>query len=435
LDKGGDDMKTISIILSMALLVCFSIMALGLTAPASAEKRPILIGHVHSVSGAMSMYGKSCTIAGEIAVEEINEAGGVLGRPLKQITRDDKLNPEVGLREAKSLVLDEKVDFLTGTISSAVCQAMSAYCRDIKKIFMVSIAQSSRTTEELGHRYIFRVDTNSYPYHGVPADFAAKKWGVKKLCVSGPDYEWGKVAARDFVEIYKRIVPDAKVVREVWVPLGTTDFTPYISAMLGSGAELLQHSFYGGQDLGFTKQAYMMGLFKKMHVSASCTGDTETWYKVRKGEPYAEGAVATCRYPYWAIKNPRNREFCRKFGERTEIVSNYGAMNQYIIVHTLADIIKEVGAVDTEKIIDALEGRWVKAPFDPPLDKIKIRACDHQAMFPTWVGIIGFGPDLPFPYITQITVAEDPETTYRSCAEIAKIRDKAKKEGLRPWEK
>lgn len=401
----------------------------------SFAQKPILIGHVHSISGPMAMYGKSCQIAGEIAVEEINKVGGVLGRPLKQITRDDKLSPEVGLREAKSLVLDEKVDFLTGTISSAVAQAIAGYCLTEKKLFIINIAQSSRTTEELGHRYVFRFSTNSYPYHGVPAGYAAQKWGAKKICVSGPDYEWGRVAARDFMEIYKKYIPDAVVVREVWVPLGTTDFTPYISTMLGSGAELVQHSFFGGMDLGFTKQAWSMGLFDKMRVSASCSGDPETWYEVKKGDPYPKGAVATCRYPYWALQNPRNKDFVRKFAEKTKIVPNYGAINQYIIIHTLADVIKEVGGVNTEKIIDALRGRVIWAPFDPPLDKIKIRACDQQAMLPTWVGLIDFAPELPFPHVTQITVASDPETTYRSCAEIAKIREEAKKAGLRPWEK
>lgn len=56
-------------------------------------------------------------------------------------------------------------------------------------------------------------------------------------------------------------------------------------------------------------------------------------------------------------------------------------------------------------------------------------------MLPTWVGLIDFAPELPFPHVTQITVASDPETNYRSCAEIAKIREEAKKAGLRPWEK
>lgn len=218
-----------------------------------------------------------------------------------------------------------------------------------KKLFIINIAQSSRTTEELGHRYVFRFSTNSYPYHGVPAGYAAQKWGAKKICVSGPDYEWGRVAARDFMEIYKKYIPDAVVVREVWVPLGTTDFTPYISTMLGSGAELVQHSFFGGMDLGFTKQAWSMGLFDKMRVSASCSGDPETWYEVKKGDPYPKGAVATCRYPYWALKNPRNKDFVRKFAEKTKIVPNYGAINQYIIIHTLADVIKEVGGLIPRK--------------------------------------------------------------------------------------
>jgi branched-chain amino acid transport system substrate-binding protein len=359
----------------------------------------------------------------------------VLGRPLKQITRDDKLNPEVGVREAKSLLLDKKADFLTGTISSSVALALSAYCLKQKKPFIVNIAQSSRITEELGHRYVFRISTNTYPYHGVPAILAAKKWGAKKLCLTGPDYEWGKVAARDFYEIYKKLVPGAKVVGEVYVPLKTTDYTPYVSKMLASGAQLLQHSFYGGLDLAFTRTAYDMGLFDKMKVSASCSGDPESWYKIRKGSPWPKGSVVTCRYPYWTFKNPRNKAFVHKFAQKTKIVPNYGAVNQYIIIHTLADVIKSVGSVDTEKIITALEGRMIPTPFDPPFDKVKIRACDHQAMMPTWVGGIGFTGSLPFPHIINQTAAKKPESTYRSCAVVAKLRAKAKKAGLRPWDK
>jgi branched-chain amino acid transport system substrate-binding protein len=407
----------------------------GLAATALAAKKPIVIGHIHTMSGPIAVYGKSCAIAGEIAVEEINKAGGVLGRPLKQITRDDKLNPEVGVREAKSLLLDRKADFLTGTISSSVAQAISAYCLSQKKPFLINIAQSSRTTEELGNRYVFRISTNSYPYHGVPATLAAKKWGAKKVCLSGPAYEWGKVAARDFFEIYKKLVPGAKVVGEVFVPLKTRDYTPYVSKMLASGAQLLQHSFYGGLDLAFTRAAYGMGLFDKMHVSASCSGDPETWYQIRKGNPYPKGAVVTCRYPYWIFKNPRNQAFVRKFSQRTKIVPNYGAVNQYIVIHTLADVIKAVGSTSTEKIVSALEGRMIQTPFDAPFDKVKIRACDHQAMMPTWVGDIGFTSNLPYPHIIHAAAAKNPESTYRSCAEVARLRAKAKKAGLRPWDK
>src|SRR5512137_2173827 len=129
-------MKRVSFVLVVPVI--FLTMILGFNAPAlSAEKKPILIGHVHSMSGPMSMYGISCDAAGQIAVDEINAAGGVLGRPLKMITRDDKLNPEVGRREARDLVLNQHVDFLTGTISSGVAQAIWAYSREAKKIFII----------------------------------------------------------------------------------------------------------------------------------------------------------------------------------------------------------------------------------------------------------------------------------------------------------
>ena len=90
-------MRRISVVLSMAAIFFF--LAYGSTVSAQ-DKKPIVIGFIHAMSGPMSMYGISSEAGGQIAVDEINAAGGVLGRPLKMITRDDKLNPEVGLREA-----------------------------------------------------------------------------------------------------------------------------------------------------------------------------------------------------------------------------------------------------------------------------------------------------------------------------------------------
>jgi branched-chain amino acid transport system substrate-binding protein len=143
------------------------VMSLGIVVPSQAqEKKPIVVGFIHSMSGAMSMYGISSEAGGKIAIDEINAAGGVLGRPLKMITRDDKLNPEVGLREAKDLLLSEKADFLTGTISSAVALAISNYVKREKKLFIVTISQSSSITEENFNRYVFRIDTNAVPYWG-----------------------------------------------------------------------------------------------------------------------------------------------------------------------------------------------------------------------------------------------------------------------------
>ena len=408
----------------LVALCCFTVLLVANAAPSGASTKPILIGHVHSMSGAMSMYGISCTVAGEIAVEEINAAGGVLGRPLKQITRDDKLNPEVGLREAKNLILQEKVDFLTGTISSAVGQAVSAYAKQAKKIFIINISQSSRTTEELGHRYVFRIDTNAVPYFGYgPALALAKKWADKKIISLGFDYEMGHNGLAMFKEKYLELVPDAKIIDELWPPLNTTDFTPYISKIANSGADaFFLSTIYGGGELAFTKQAWAFGLYDKMHAVQPCAGDVETWGTVKKGDPYPKGALATCRYPFWAIDHPKNKAFVDEHIKRTGFYPSYGAMNQYIIVYALKNAIEKVGKVDTEKIIDTLEGM----ELDTFVGKVPIRKCDHQAMMPTWYGIMDFTDALPFPHITQIE-ALTGESSYHSCEKIEKLRAAHKK--------
>lgn len=413
-------MKTKSIVLTVSVLVCL-IIFLGFGCKKAGN--PIKIGHIHTMSGAMSMYGKSCAIGGEIAVEEINAAGGVLGRPLVQITRDDSLKPDVGLREAKNLIIDEKVDFLTGTISSAVALAISNYVKEAKKIFIVNIAQSSTITEENFHRYIFRIDTNGVPYWGyAPALALAETWKSKKIISLGFDYVMGKNSLRAFKEKYLPLVPGAKIIDELWAPLGTTDFTAYITKIANSGADaFFLACIYGGGELAFTKQAWAHGLYDKMKAIQSCAGDVETWSKVKKGEPYPKGSMATCRYPFWEIDDPKSKEFAKKHYDELGFWPSYGAMNQYFIVYALKDAIEKVGAVDTEKIVDTLEGM----ELDTFVGKVKIRECDHQAMMPTWYGYVDFVPDLPFPVITNIKAIG--EEGYHNCEQIKKLRKLAKK--------
>lgn len=411
-------MKRIGILVSMLLVVSMLAWGFGCAPKVPVAEKPILIGHVHTMSGPMSMYGLSVTTAGEMAVDEINAAGGVLGRPLKQITRDDKLSPEVGRREAKSLVLDAKVDFLTGTISSGVACAIWDYAKETKKIFIINISQSTKITEELWHRYGFRMTTNVVPYCQAPLDLYHKMYpNDKKVITMALDYEWGHNSADLQWEKYKELVPDAELVDQLWPPLGTTDFTPYITTILASGADGLFASIYGGLELTFVKQAWGFGLYDKMHVVEQCAGDPETWYTEGKDDPYPKGAIVSSRYPYWLFTDPANKAFVKEHYERCGIVApSYGAMDQYTIIYALKKAIEKAGTVDTEKVIDALEGMEV----DSLVGKFKIRAYDHQAMMPTWVGVMGFTPDLPFPHICDAYAVG--EEYYHSVEYIKKVR-------------
>ena len=402
--------------LSLGMIVLL-VLAFGFQALAQGKK-PIVVGFVHTMSGGMSMYGISSEFGGQLAVEEINAAGGVLGRPMKMITRDDKLNPEVGLREAKDLLWSEKVDFLSGTISSAVALAISNLAKKEKKLYFVTIAHSSPITEENFHPYVFRISSNTVPYFGyAPAIAHFKKWKDKKFVSLGFDYESGRNSIKQFKEKYMELVPDAKFGDEMWCPLNTTDFTPYITKIANSGAEALFLAvIYGGGEIAFTRQANDFGLYDKFHMNHPCAGDVETWSNVKKGEPYPRGALATCRYPFWAFQDPRNKAFVEKHYNKLGFYPSYGALYQYTAMYAMKAGIEKVGGVETEKMIKALEGMVL----DTLIGKIPLRAFDHQTMMPTWYGTMDFAPALSFPHITQIE--KMGEESYHTIDQIKKIR-------------
>ena len=126
----------------------FSILFLLLLMFSAQAAEPIKVGVLTSLSGVGEIYGIPGVAGAQIAVDEINKAGGVLGRPLQVVPRDDKLDPEAGIRGAKDLILSEKVTWIQGTVSSAVALAVSAYSKSQKVIFIVTSAQSAEITEK-----------------------------------------------------------------------------------------------------------------------------------------------------------------------------------------------------------------------------------------------------------------------------------------------
>lgn len=400
------------------LVVAFAIFCAG---PAFAVK-PIKIGFIHSLSGGVGqVYGVPDLAGVKIAVEEINKAGGILGRPLKVISRDDKLKPEVGVREAKDLILNEKVDWIQGTVSSAVALAISAYCRTQRVIFVDTVAQSAATTGEKGHRYVFRVSTNTTTYTRSVANAAAKFWGGKKVFIIGPDYEYGHRCKKDFMEAYSKLVPGAKLVGELWPKLGTKDFTPYITKIMSSGADFVYSSLWGGDMLSFTKTAWPFGYFDRIKHCGQDWGNMEGLSKMSK-KAYPKGVLGGTHYPWWQIDNPVNNAYYPKFKKVTGMDAGIGAAAGYTTVYAMKQAIEKAGVMDTEKIIDALEDSVVNSP----VGRLKIRACDHQAMWPFWVGPVAFTPEFPWPHVTQAVALDPPERGYRSCAEIEAARKEAK---------
>lgn len=412
-------MKTLMIrcVTFLVVFVLASVAPVVVKTGLAAEKEPIKLGFMYPMSGGAALYGQNSAAATELAMDEINKAGGVLGRPLEMIVRDTKLSPDVGVREAKDLVLNQKVFMLTGGLSSGVVLAISAYAKEQKMLYFTNIAQTAKLTNEDGHRYFFRWATNTTTLNKSTAKAAAKYWGDKKVAFIGPDYELGKSTYELFWKFYPQYVPDAVSVGEVWVPLGAKDLSPYITKLMGLDAEMVASVLYGGMQLAFNKAAKPFELYKKFHFLNTADDTTSILYPAKPGEPSSEGTLFCDRFPLWKHKSdPFVEKFKKKMGRPPEV----GAVCQYISTHALADIINEIKSLDIEKIIDALEGRV----FDTALGKIEMRACDHQLLVPIWVGIQGYTSDYPYLRSTQLDKFDNPYVNYETCEEVMRLRKK-----------
>jgi len=405
-------MRRTIIITLIATLVSF------LTSLPIYAAEPIKFGFLHSLSGGTGqVYGIPDLEAVKIAVDEINKAGGILGRPLEVIPRDDKLNPENAVREAKDLILNQKVQWIQGTVSSAVALAVSAYCKEAKVPFIITTAQSAAITEEKGHRYVFRISTNTESYTRSVATGAAKDWGGKKIFIIGPDYEYGHKSKADFMEAYTKLVPEAKVIGELWPKVGNQDWTPYISKIMSAGADFVYCSLWGGDVISFTKAAWAFGYFDRVKHCGQDWGNMEALSKMGK-DIYPKGSIGGSHYPYWLINNPISNAYWPKFNKASGMYAGL-SVTGYTTVYALKQAIEKAKAVDIEKFINALEGM----ELNTVVGKIQIRACDHQTLWPFWVGPVTVTADLPWPHITNPVLLE-PAKGYKSCSEIEAIRTK-----------
>ena len=219
------------------------------------------------------------------------------------------------------------------------------------------------------------------------------------------------------MEAYSKLVPDAKVIGELWPKLGNQDWTPYISKIMSSGADFVYCSLWGGDVISFTKAAWAFGYFDRVKHCGQDWGNMEALGKMGK-DIYPKGALGGSHYPYWLINNPLSNAYWPKFNKATGMYAG-ASVTGYTTVYALKQAIEKAKSLDTEKIIDALEGM----ELNTVVGKVQIRAGDHQSLWPFWVGSVAVTPDLPWPHITK-AVLLDPAKGYLSCAEVEAARKK-----------
>jgi branched-chain amino acid transport system substrate-binding protein len=386
----------------------------------AADKPPIKIGLLYSLSGLAAVYTQGTVIGHEIAAEEINAKGGVLGRKIEYVVRDDKLKPGEAVKEFRRMVTRDQVNFVMGVISSGVALAVSEVAKEMKVLFVDSIAQTSALTEEQGHPYVIRTTTNS-TIIGRTAALAAAKGPWKKYYFIGPDYEWGHVVNKDFWEFLQHKKEGVEKVGELWPKLGERDFSSHITTMLNAKPDAVFSSIWGGDLIAFIKQANTYGFFDKVQFIATGAGDLDILKPL--GAEMPDGLMATFMYAFdWhPTKEQENQDFVKKFKERSGYEPKSGDIMGYIATYMMAEAIERAGGTDTETLIKTLRG----AQFKTLLGDVTIRDFDGQATFSYNTGFTYTDPSLPFKRLKDVTRADGNEVLHTK-EEVEKIRQEYK---------
>ena len=339
---------------------------------------PIRIGEINSYSGIAAGFTQPYRQAVEMAVDEVNAGGGLLGRKVEVLFRDDKGNPAEAIKHAQELVVGERVSLLAGTYLSNVGLAVSDFAKQHKVLFVAAEPLSEALTWSQGHRFVFRVRPNTYTQGRILAERAARL-PYRNWAVIGPNYEYGRRAWETFWARLQELKPDVRVVGEHWPALGKVEPGEYVTALLSQQPEALFVSLFGSDWLAFAREAGKRGLFQKMFVVGMLLGEPEYMDPLQLEMP--EGMLVT-GYPWYDIQTPAHQAFVARFTKRTGRNPVMGALVGYVTFQAVFEAIRKAQGTDTDRMIAALESVKIETPIGP----IRFRPFDHQSTMGAWVG-------------------------------------------------
>ena len=360
------------------LVVAFAVLSMLVAAVPGAAQAPIKIGEINSFSGIGAPFTGPYRAAVEMAVEEVNAKGGVLGRKIEVLFRDDKGQPAEAVKHAQELVASEKVALIAGTFLSNVGLAVSDWAKQNKTLFVAAEPLTEAITWSKGHDYVFRVRPNTYEQGRMLAEKAGKMKYVKWATI-GPNYEYGKRAWETFRDRLKELKPDVQVVGEQWPALGKIDASAEVGAVLAKNPDALYVSLFGSDWLAFVREAQKRGLFQKMFVVGILLGEPEYIDPLKTEAP--EGMLVT-GYPWYDIPQPAHKEFVARFTKRTDKNPVLGSLVGYITYLSIFEAIRKAGSTETDKLVAAFRDLKVETPIGP----ISYRAFDGQSTMGAWVG-------------------------------------------------
>lgn len=360
--------------------------------PTEVPLGPVLkIGQITSASGAMSLYSQQQVRGFEIGLEYVSggkkDAEGrfiVANRPVEVLVGDDELNPEKGVQIAREFIEKDGVEILQGPVSSSVAVALTTVALENKMVLMIDPAASAFTTGANFNPYVFRTSRTSFDDTLIIAKYLVENIG-KKFAHIGVDNAFGKgsgVALKFAVEKF-----GGELIADIYAPLDTTDFTPYIQQAMDSGADALFLTWSGIGYVTLFQQLADLGALDEMQV-ATGYGDNASFAAVYGA---ALGQIGLNVYHYTVPDNEVNDFLVARhlelYGEPPDLFTAGGMASAIALAAALE---KTGGDATGDVLAAALEG----LKFEGPKGTYYIRPGDHVAEQPMNIlKLVNINPD------------------------------------------
>jgi branched-chain amino acid transport system substrate-binding protein len=338
-------------------------------------QEPIRIGQIIPFTGFLGAIGEYGKQGATLAVEELNEKGGVMGRKLELIT-EDEANPGVAVQKARKLIEKDHVVAIEGTVSSASCLAVGDEVQRAKVLLVNAGSNSDEIRSKRCHRYVFSTEGCNTQYVNAIGNWLIKERKVNRWYFLTSDYAFG----HDLLRVARGLLSANKgtEVGSDLAPTGTTDFSQYITKMKAAKPDLVFHNLAGADVTNFLKQYAEAGM--TIEVAGGVIDSAYAW-------PVGESLRGHFPIIWWhELKTPASIAWAARYVKRWGRPPDNQAYGDYVAVHAIAQAIDKAKSTDSTKLVQALEGHTLTSAMDGLKGRpLTFRAWDHQLLQPMYV--------------------------------------------------
>ena len=374
-------------------------LASSLAAPAllAQANAPIRIGFLNTFTGGLAYAGQAHSNGANLYFDSVNWT--VAGRKIELIKEDDQFNPQVGLQKVKKLVESDNVDLVMGVQASNVALAVLNYMKQQKAFYVVTGAGTDAITWDR-YPYLFRTSISTYQLSTPMANYVYDNLG-KEVVTTASDYAGGRDVMAQFKGPY--LAKGGKVLKEIWPPLGTTDFSAYLTDIKSINPPVTYDFMPGADAVRFIQQYSEFGLKEHAPLTGFTIIDSQTISALGKA---AVGVISALTFVD-TVDNPEAKKFVTdyraKFNASPDLFADYA----YVGAKVVADAIKAVGGNTSDK--DELAEAMTKVQFKAPRGPFRFDPVTHNPIQDIYIcQVVEAGDKITAKILSTSNQVQDP---------------------------